>query len=104
MYFVITVVLWVMVKEVRAPTLEGPGQLYVSLSFKLSRGDLVAWEGVMEYHFWRVFIKNTCFQKLWQLECVCWTLLNQRQRVLCVIIDPTFSVVLHCQTTTERLF
>lgn len=33
-----------MVKEVRAPTLEGPGQLYVSLSFKLSRGDLVAWE------------------------------------------------------------
>lgn len=83
MYFVITVVLWVMVKEVRAPTLEGPGQLYVSLSFKLSRGDLVAWEGVMEYHFWRVFIKNTCFQKLWQLECVCWTLLNQRQSTVC---------------------
>lgn len=101
MYFFITVV---MVKEVGAPTLEGPSQLYVSLSFKLSRGDLVAWESVMEFHFWRLFIKNTCFQKLWQLECVCcWTLLNQQLRLLCIIIDSTFSVV-HCQMTTERLF
>lgn len=47
MYFFITVVLWVMVKEVKAPALEGPREFYVSLSFKLSGGDSVAWESVL---------------------------------------------------------
>lgn len=49
--------------------------------------------------------KNICFQKLWQLECVCcWTLLNQWLRILCDIIYPTFSVVLYCQTPLLFIF